>query len=189
MENFRTPPSTWCSSPPQYFTAHRSQQFEMGRAAYIDNAIREMRGVVDRRWRQAFEHREIVSITQVGERLVMVAADGTIWKKNPGKTRKMLTRSWWSRRHPAWSHAVEQFGRARDIHQCSLGILMSRLAEIPLWFPEGERFSDAWVQAFTSSVELSIRQRGNLYLEETLPDNLLDAMYEEVEKFNTDWCG
>ena len=180
---FRSPPSTWCSFPPFYFSEqYGTPAYESGLAAYIDNATREMRAV-DKRWRGAFNNRDVVSITTMGEKLVMVALDGTIWRKNPGKKRKMLSENWWYREYPAWSQAVEEFGRAHEMGECQVGILKSRMAEIPLWFPEGERFTDGWVQAFSSSVQSSLRQRASMALEEDLPDNVLDALHDVLEKF------
>ena len=60
------------------------RQWQVSRREYIDQATREMMRCVDKRWRGAFNNREIVSITQKDKRLVLVARDGTIWRKNPG---------------------------------------------------------------------------------------------------------
>ena len=65
-----------------------------------------------------------------------------------------------------------------------VGLLKSRLAEIPLWFPEGERFTLIWVDAFRTSVLQSLRARGCRETWDELPSYLTQALNDELQKLD-----
>lgn len=184
--SFKSVPSTWCLEPPSCFR-HPNEKTEEEwletKGKYIAQAVKGMVGV-NFELKDEFKRGALVKITRSWEgKLVLVSADSSIWKKSPGKCRVLLSGFWWQKNYPAWSCAVKQF-QVEHAHMCSLDValLKSRMAEIPLWFPEGEGVTDSWLNAFICSVETELRQRAELEREEMLPLYIHNAIRDSVQR-------
>lgn len=195
--SFRVAPTTWCTEPPSSFRkngdfpeADDDDEWLDSKLEYITQAVKGMPSEVTAELKDEWKRYKIVKITRSWEgKLVLVSSDLSIWKKNPGKCRVLLSKFWWERNYPAWSCALRTFHSDQShMSAMDVALLRSRVAEIPLWFPEGQSFSQTWVDAWTNSVEAELRQRAKMGPDERLPKHIVGAIRDSIQKVSVCLC-
>ncbi len=124
---------------------------------------------------------EILSITITESRVIMVTHDGKIWEQIGNKPKKQLADAWWKAKHPAWRRAVQEFVKEKGLGPLDAAIIMSKLAELPAWFPRKEA-SLHRIKWFHENARRMLRRRAAMKASEALPDNIIVALSNKTLK-------
>lgn len=122
-----------------------------------------------------------MSITNSEMLVIMVTRDGTIWEQVGSKPKKQLSDAWWKAKHPAWRRAVQQFVKDKGLGPLDGAIIMSKLAELPAWFPRKEA-SLHRIRWFYENARRMLRRRAAMKATEALPENIIVALSNKTLK-------
>ena len=122
-----------------------------------------------------------MSITTTEQLVITVTKDGMIWEQIGNKPKKQLSEAWWKAKHPSWRRAVQQFVKDKGLGPLDGAVIMSKLAELPAWFPRKET-SPHRIKWFHENARRMLRRRAGMKANEALPDYIIVALSKKTLK-------
>ena len=169
---------TWCPAGPigKHIAKQAQDQNRRDFREGTKHAVAQC-PILQKQWLEG----EILSITSSESLVITVTSDGKIWEQIGNKPQKQLADAWWKAKHPAWRRAVQQFVKEKGLGPLDGAIIMSKLAELPAWFPRKEA-SLHRIRWFHESARRVLRRRAAMKATEALPDNIIIALRNKTLK-------